>query len=134
VAKYFHLGKRWEASVGADYVRNYEEETINSTSVVDNGSSSDSTVSYSSRITEGSGGGLQLGLNYMIAPGILLGTESTMYLISSDQKENTTVKIYSTFISFPQFDNSSLSSDNLHTEEKSFRISIPVAIFLRVKF
>jgi len=135
IARKINMGKRWEASAGIDYIGSYVlDKTFAFTVTNFNFVAKDSTASISTTITKTKGEGVQLRLGYSLNKYIMLSTEATFYFSISNKKSNTLVSDYITSTSNPDLDSHTISSSNTETEESDFTITVPVAIFLTIKF
>lgn len=134
IAKKFSVGKKWETSIGLDYAGSYQLDKTFTFTVTDFGTQKDSTATVSTTIEKSKGGGIQLRLVFNISSHILLGTETTFYYETTNKKSNVIVSDTFTRTDFPELNTYTLSASNTETEEAAFNITLPVAIFLTVKF
>ena len=134
IVKKFSIGKKWETSIGIDYAGSYQLDKTFAFTVTDFGTQKDSTASVSTSITKSKGGGIQMRLVFNISTHILLGTETTFYYETTNKKSNVIVSDTFTRTDFPELNTYTLSASNTETEEAAFNITLPVAIFLTVKF
>ena len=76
--------------------------------------------------------GAQLNLGFHVTENIILGTEATYYYTKSKQKQNIIVTETLT----PTFGDPTVNTlnTNLDTDVSKFTFTVPVAIFLIVKF
>jgi hypothetical protein len=135
IARKFSVGKRWEASLGLDYIGSYQLDKTFTFSVVEFGNQQkDSTASVSTSVAKISGGGLNLGLTWQVSRRVFLGTEMTLYYSTTNRKSNVLVSDTFTNANFPEQNMYTLSSANTETEDAEFNTTLPVAIFLMIKF
>jgi len=134
IAREFGMGKRWMASAGIDYIGSYQLDKTFSFTVTEFIPQKDSTASVSTTITKVKGEGVQLRLAYALSSHIMLSTEATFYFTTTNKKSNVLVSDTFTNTSFPDQNFYTLSSSNTETEESAFNITVPVAIFLTIKF
>jgi len=134
VAKKFDIGKRWEAGIALDYIGSNEDNRTFSHSVTQFGGQKDSTSSVSASTEKSNGGGLRLNIRYGLSKYIFLGTEMTFYYSKAKNKSNVTITEVFTNINFPDDNFSNTSYSSTDVEQKSLGITLPVAIFLIIKF
>src|SRR5206468_2488459 len=98
--------------------------------------SGDSIISNSNVTTKiaTKGAGVQLSLAYYISGRVLLGTEATYYRTWQTQMENIDVTNNVIVPTHPDDNTSTISNTNTETKISSFSLSIPIALFLIVKF
>jgi hypothetical protein len=128
------LGKKVEIGYGLDYAGQNLNDVTTSSTVIEDFSTVDSTYSKFTNKTSAFGGGVHLELSFYITPRLLIGTETNYYFMKSVEKENATV----TETTKRRFDDvilqADISNENDKVETKEFAITVPVAIFLAVKF
>ncbi len=134
VSRRFVIGKKWEAAASADFVIHKLTDKTFSFQVINFIQQIDSTSSYSNSVTSAWGGGAQLCLNYYLSSCILIGTEALFYFLTASVKNNVFLTRTITFINFPDNNSYTESTSNRETEEANFEITVPVAIYLKVKF
>jgi hypothetical protein len=134
IAKKFSMGKRWEASLGIDYAGSYQLDKTFAFTVTEFSTQKDSTAAISTSVIKTKGGGAQVRLAFAISTHIMLATEATLYYATTGKKNNVLFSDTFTNTGFPEQDTYTISSSNTETEEAAFNITIPVAIFLTVKF
>lgn len=128
------LGKRVEIGYGLDYAGEFLNDVTTSNTVNDFGSIIDSTYSQIKSKVSTYGGGAHLELSVAITKYLLIGTETNYYFMKTVEKENNLI----TQTTINAFDgtilNASISNFNDKVVRKEFAITVPVAIFLTVKF
>ena len=134
IARKFEMGKRLEAGVALDYAGSYELNKTFSFSVTEFNGIKDSTNTSSTSKVQTSGGGLRTSLRYGFTKHFYVGTEMTFYFTKSTDKSNVTVSETFTNISFPDENTYSVNTTNSELEESDFVMTLPVAIFLIIKF
>jgi hypothetical protein len=135
IFKNFMLGKKWEATTGLDYAGSYQSDKTVTNEVIDfNVTQTDSTATISTSVIKSKGGGLQLGIGFHLSDHILLRTEGTVYYLTTNKKNNVLITETFTDTNFPETDTYTVSSSNSDTKNSDFEITIPVAIFLIIKF
>jgi len=134
VGRKVKIGKRFEAGYGVDYVGTYQLDKTFSGSVTTSGNQTDSTASISTSKTTTSGYGVQVTLGFHLSDHILISTEATYYRLKSRQISNVLNSEIITNTSFPSNDSATLSSSNNDITHSDFTFSIPVALFLVLKF
>jgi len=127
------IGKKWQLGYGLDVVASRQFDKTTSSSVTDFGSSIDSSSSVSSSLTTSLGYGAQVNLAFHISEKIMLSTEATYYYSKSKVKQNVFATDKFTN-SFPASTTESSTNSNTETDKKTFSFSIPVALFLVIKF
>jgi hypothetical protein len=128
------LGKRVEVGYGLDYAGEYANRTTVSISVIESFFSVDSTYAKFTQKTSAHGGGPHLELSFYITPYLLIGTETNYYFLKSVDRENFLISetVYDPFTG--EISLASISNENEKTQRQEFAITVPVAIFLTVKF
>lgn len=136
IARNFMLGKKWEASAGIDYVNSNQMNKTFAFEVVSNfqNTTKDSTSTVSTSLIKAKGAGLQLRLGFHLSEHIMLSTEGTFYYQTSTNANNVMIAQTFTDTINPENDTYTLSSTNSETENSDFEITVPVAIFLTIKF
>jgi hypothetical protein len=134
VAKKFEMGKRWEAGLAMDYAGSYMLNKTFSFSVTEFNDVKDSTNTQSTSKIKTKGGGLRTHLRFGISKHIYIGTEMTFYFSKSINESNVTVSETFTNNSFPDENTYNVSTTNSELEESDFSMTLPVAIFLIIKF
>jgi hypothetical protein len=134
IEKKFMLGKRFECSASLDFTGSDSLEKTFSTLVTNAGSSNDTTNTTVTHKTTAVGGGPRFTIGFHITDKLILGTEAMFYYSSQKQKENT----YNILIQTDIFNNNlqeiSTSNSNLEKDIDDFSFTLPVALFLIVKF
>jgi len=127
------LGKRFEAGMAFDIVGGYEYDRTSSVSVTNLFSAIDSSFTEVTNKTTSIGAGPQFSIGYHISERFMLGTESTLYYISQNLKENIIItdKLTQLFSGEEQI---SVSNSNSEIDMNKFNITLPVALFLIIKF
>lgn len=131
VAKKYLIGKRFEAGFGIDAISiltNAENETK-----INNGNSTfiDSVHTKSTSKSNVFGGGPQLTLAFYINKNIKIGTETTAYFLYGEAvNENKTSRTVSNGLQ--EVTTTNEERDNIFFTDT--RITLPVAIFLSVRF
>lgn len=127
------LGKKFEAGYAFEYVfRSQVNETFSSL-VTDFGAFTDSTATTVTHKIIDNGLGGQVNLAFHITNKILVGTEATGYYIKSKDKETTEVSTLHSNNSFPS-NTLTTETTKAETVTDTFTFTIPVAIFLIIKF
>lgn len=134
VARKFDIGKRWEAGIALDYAGSSEKNTTFSYSVTEFNGQKDSTSTLSDSNIKSSGGGLRTNIRFGLSKYIFLGTEMTFYYSKTKNKSDVTVTEVFSNVNFPGDDFAETSNSKSDLSEKSFVMTLPVAIFLIVKF
>ncbi len=133
VSRIVHLGKRFVAGYGADLLMNFNKDKTATISSFDNSSEIDSTFSSSASVLNNYGGGLRVSLSYHITERVLIGTEATGYLVTSNDKQNVsqTNKIFFVFNNTTEIH---VTNSNSETITNKFSITLPTVLFLSVRF
>lgn len=120
--KIFTLADKWSAGAGLDIVySNNDDHTVNNVNSNFGGSNTDTKTVISSY-----GAGPMAWLRYHITSKILLGTETSFYYMTGDQKQTITITDpFGGGTSFPTNTSNKVSQGN---------ISAPVVFYLTVKF
>jgi len=135
IVKNFMLGKKWEATAALDYAGSYQTDKTVAIEVTNfGGSQTDSTATISTSVIKSNGGGVKLGLGFHLSDHIMLSTEGSLYYLTASNKNNVLVAETVTVTNFPENDTYTLSSSNSDTKNSDFEITVPVAIFLVIKF
>ena len=134
VARKFEIGKRWEAGIALDYTGSSQNNTTFSFSVFDFNGQKDSTSTLSETKVKSSGFGPRLNIRYGLTKYIFLGTEMTFYYSKANNKSDITVTEVFSNSNFPGDNFVDTSNSKTDVDEKSFDMTLPVAIFLIVKF
>ena len=131
----FVFGKKWEASAGLDYVGSYQSDKTFTFLTTEFGNQmKDSSATVSTSLIKSKGEGLVLRLSYHLSEHILLATESTFYVQDTETKNSVLNSDTRLFSQTPEDNVYTLSATNSNTENTAFIITIPVAIFLTIKF
>ena len=133
VGRKVEFGKRFQAGYGLDLLTDYNNNTTTTITVTDLISQVDSTVSEVNSRTTAFGAGVQGTLSFMITPKVFIGTEATYYFKYSWVKQNVEVTNYTRFVSTGQ-ETIDFSNFNSETHVSDFTFTVPVAIFLVLKF
>jgi hypothetical protein len=131
--KKFKLGKKFESNVSLDITGSYKLDKTFSISVVNSGSTIDSSETTVTTKTVSWGGGPRATLGFYISDKVMLSTEATLYFSSENQKENVLIMNSITDI-FTGEQTVSTSNFNSEIETNQFSFAIPIALFLVVKF
>ena len=134
VGRKIMIAKRWQLGYGLDFIASRQFNKTSTTSVTNIGSTIDSSSSVSSSKTISTGGGLQLNLSFQVSEKIMLGTEATWYYSTAAVKQNTFANDKFTIQSFPVTTTESTTNSNSEVEKKTAEFTIPVALFLIIKF
>jgi hypothetical protein len=126
------IGKRWEGGFGLDFAGGTQSDKTFSSSVTTFGNTTDSLETISKTTIKSSGGGLQLNLGFHISDRIMLGTESTLYFLKKNNKLNVVSTEFIKDGIHPDSE-STVFSDS-ETVTAAFTITVPVALFLIIKF
>lgn len=132
--KKFILGRRFEGGVSLDMIMGYKTDKTISLSVTNLGSQIDSSESTVSSKATSLGYGPHVFLGFHITDKILLGTEATMYYTAKKEKQNVLVVNTVTNIFNNNSQEVNTSNFNAGTETDEFVFTVPVALFLLVKF
>ncbi len=132
------ISKRFEMGYSLDIIGDNQNDQTFSQSVNITGFSTtivDSSFTNTSTKTTSMGVGPQFYLGFHLSNRVILGTEASYYFISSKQKQNVTVKdnITDNTVNPPAF-SSTIIGSNTETDISKFSLSLPVAIFLILKF
>ncbi len=121
VEKSFKLSEKWSAGAGIDLIYNYNDDNTSASTI------SFDTVTTNTKTTISSYGGGAMGwLRYNLTKNITIGTESSFYVTTGNQK--ITVE---TIVAHNPNNTPPTDSDN----KVSFgTISLPVVFYLSVKF
>lgn len=139
IGRRFMISKRFETGYSFDFIVNSLNNqtftpTVNITNV-GNGNVIDSSFATTTIKTTTYGFGPQFFLGFHISNRVLLGTEASYYFLMAKQKTNSNVVDKTTDETvFPFSISSNISNSNAENDNNSFSLSIPVAIFLIVKF
>ena len=136
IAKQFRLGKRWTATTGLDYTGSYMLDKTFASQVVFNfsGTTKDSTSTITNTTSKTNGGGAQLRIAYSISKHIEISTEATLYYTTTREKSNVMfAEVFTNSMDHDQ-DRNTITSSNSDVEESEFIMTLPVAIFLIIKF
>ncbi len=133
VAKKFRIGKRFEGGYGLDLAGDYQINKTFASSVTVIGITIDSSSSNSTSKVNSFGFGPQVNLSYYFSERIMLGTEATYYFIDSKQKQNVLVTD-NLFNQSTGINTVATSNSNIESSTAKFSLSIPVALFLIVRF
>lgn len=119
IEKRFKLEGKWSAGAGLDFVYNSNDDNTNTeTFQID-------TVTTNTKTTVSSyGGGIMGWLRYSITKNLTLGTETSFYYVTGNQKNNYSTTENKIVIPPTQ------TSNNLSTGT----ISLPIVFYLAVKF
>jgi hypothetical protein len=128
------ISKKWQLGYGMDFISGYQFNKTNSSSVSVIGSQIDSSSSVSANKTTAAGGGIELSLGFHITEKIMLGTEATYYYSNAKVKQNVFATDKITTASFQVTTTESVTNDNLEKNKKTVTFTIPVALFLIIKF
>ena len=123
------LGKRLQAGYGMDFVGKYLVDKTFTVTVTDFGSGVDSSLADAETKTTGIGIGMQGSLGFFITDKLIVSTEATYYFQRSKQKQYVNVTDYNSF-------NNTVTTSNSNTENEisDFTFTVPVALFLVLKF
>ena len=134
IEKKIPLGKRFEVGVALDFAGRYQQDKTSSLSVTNLFNSIDSSATTVTDKITSYGGGPQVSLGYHITEKIILATEATIYYTSQKNKQN--ILIIDTVTEIFNNNNKVINTSNFNTEidSNTLSISIPISIFLIVKF
>lgn len=122
IEKAFQLSGKWTVGIGVDGLYNTDNnKTISTTKA------QDTSVTVSTTEVRSMGGGAMGWLRYNLTDYIVLGTETSFYYLSGDQKQDISIARRG----FNQVTTSTSKTDN-KTSEGVFRI--PVALYLLIRF
>lgn len=128
IEKSFSLSERWTTGIGLDGVIDYDNNKT--TSVV---RSFDTTTTVTSTKVMRLGGGTMGWLRYSITPRILVGTETSFYYKSGDEKQK--VRITRRDFTQPPFPPQYITTETTSNEKNSEgSLNVPVAFYLIIKF
>ncbi len=134
VGRKIMFAKRFNAGWSLDFAGSHLVDKTVTVSVTDFGSGViDSVSSEVTSKTVSLGGGAQVSLAFQISNRVSLGTESTFYYLKSKEKQN----VLTTDIQIIPFNNTrtvTSTNSNFETGKAEFDISLPVALFLILKF
>ena len=133
VEKKIPLGKRFEAGIALDFVGGFQYDKTSSLNVTNLFNAIDSSFTEVTNKTTSLGFGPQFSIGYHVSEKIILGTETTLYYLSQKQKENIIVTDKITQL-FNGEEERNVSNSNSDVVANKFSITIPVSIFLIVKF
>lgn len=135
VGYHFKIGKGFEGIAGVNYVGDYQSNRTFANTVTQlNSQSVDSTFSNSRSEIKTSGAAAEFRLLYRISDRIYLGTETSYTYKSSHDKSNTILESYFISQSDPDQNTVTLSASNSFLSTKTVSFSLPVALFLFIKF
>jgi hypothetical protein len=127
------IGKKLEAGFGLDFAGDSQLDKTFSVVSEDFGSFTDSSVTNVTSKTTSKGGGLQLTFAFHITPRFIVSTEVTYYYLKSKQKQN--VIVTETIHDLTSDETTvTTSNTNLETDISKFSFTVPVALFLAIKF
>lgn len=134
IEKKITLGKRFEVGVALDFAGSYQQDKTSSLSVTNLFNSVDSSATTVTDKIISYGGGPQASLGFHITDKIMLGTEATLYYKSQKNKQN--ILIIDTVTEIFNNNNKVINTSNFNTEidSNTLSISIPLSLFLIVKF
>jgi hypothetical protein len=128
------ISKRFEVGYGVDFVGNNQSDKTTTSSVTSLGQlgSSDSSASTVSSKVSSIGAGAEASLNFYITKRLIIGTEATAYFLVTKQKQN----IFSVDVQTENFVpfQSTAANSNTETDTTTFSFTLPVALFIIVKF
>lgn len=133
IGQKFQIGKYILPGYGLDFIGAYQVDKTVSLSVTDFNTSVDSSESTVTSKKTSLGGGIQLSLGFIVTRGFIIGTEATGYYSKIKEKENIIVK-QSTTNSITEVTTTESTNTNTETGSSKFVLSVPVAIFMIVKF
>jgi hypothetical protein len=131
--KKYTLGKRLEAGFSLDLLLDRDISKTITTTVINFGGGTDSTDTENTTEIIGLGAGPQVNISFQVSKRLLIGTEASCYFKKSNNKEH----IFITETITDQFSNSSATTStnsNTEIETREFSFTVPVALFLIVKF
>lgn len=127
VEKSFSLSERWSTGIGVDGVIDYDNNKT--TAVVQ---SFDTTTTVTSTKATRLGGGAMGWLRYSITSRILIGTETSFYYKSGDEKQ--TISITRRDFSQPPPPRYITTVTKSNTTSSEGSLNVPVAFYLIIKF
>jgi hypothetical protein len=128
------IGRKWQLGYGLDFIGSREFNTTSANSVTNLGFSIDSSSSVTSGKKISTGAGAEVSLGFQITEKIMLGTEATWYYATASEKQNTFATDRITTQTFPVTTTESSTNSNTEVERKTVEFSVPVALFLIIKF
>lgn len=132
--KRFSIGKRFSGTASLDFTASNQLDKTLSKSVTSTGSVIDSSTTTVTGRTSSIGGGPRVFLGYQITERLILATEATMYYSAQKQKQNILVIDIQTDL-FNNIDPVTTASNlNTETDVYGFSFTVPVSLFLIVKF
>ncbi|HMT27961.1 MAG TPA: hypothetical protein PKD91_01650 [Bacteroidia bacterium] len=135
IAHLFNLSKKWETTMGVDFTGKYVQSKIATFSVVElSNGTTDSTATFTNNITKGYGGGLQFRLGYKFNKRIAVSTEATLYYTETTEQRNVILSQTTTNPANPANDSYTVTTNNVELVSGDFKITVPVTIFLSIKF
>ena len=125
--KMFHISRKWTAGAGIDGVFNSNNDYTKSTI-----RSFDTTTTIITSKIQNYGGGGMAWLRYQVGRHILIGTETSFYYTTGNQKDDVSI----TKRKFSGQGNSPLvtSTTSVDNNKSAGSLSIPVAFYLLVQF
>lgn len=126
-------GKRIVAGYHLDFAGDYQSDKTFSSQVTNFGNTVDSSATHVTTQIKSYGPGARLSLGFYLAKRLLIGTEVTYYFVKSTEKQNILVTTTTT-IAFNNTVTTGTTNSNLKTKTETFNFTIPVALFLIVKF
>ena len=122
VEKAFKLSEKWSTGVGIDLAYNSNDDKTTAIT-----HSFDTTTTLTHSVSSSYGGGAMAWLRYNITNRILVGTETSFYYMKGKNTRTTSVQS-------SQGGNTSTSDDNKDDKPASATFSLPVVLYLIVKF
>jgi hypothetical protein len=126
VERVFELSDRWTAGAGIDGLLNINNDKTTSVVI-----SSDTSTSVSNTSVGSYGFGAMSWIKYSITDNISIGTEASFYYTTGKQKQDITTTQQSTSGGQTSY---FISSSNSSNDISTGTISLPVAIFISIRF
>lgn len=127
IEKSFRLSSKWSTGVGIDGIANLNKNYT--TSIL---RSFDTVTTKTNSELNSFGGGAMAWLRYNITPNVLVGTETSFYYATGDQKQKIAITQRDR-MNFP-FTDMVTTVTNDESKSSSGVFSVPVTFFLIVKF
>jgi hypothetical protein len=127
------ISKKLEAGYSLDYVGDSQLDKTFNVLTQDFSNFTDSSFTSVTSKTTSKGGGLQLTFGFHITDRFIVSTEVTYYYLKSKQKQNVLVS-ETTDDLVNNVTTTTTSNTNLETQTSKFSFTVPVALFLILKF
>lgn len=131
ICKRYAISNKFEIEYGLDYIYRYKETKTYSNTVVSFGIQSDSSSFQTKNVIKTNGGGIGIALRFYVSPRVLIGTETSIHYLKSEEKEHSLTFTSSTGGSQPV---NNIEVQNQGTTGKAVQFNLPIAIFFVIKF